>query len=120
MGAKLGPGSIGPDKKSTDSKTESKKSIYEKKKSKNIWDENEVEEGAEFDTQDDPRMQPEYEILYKQKLTSEDIFLQMGNKNPSSSSCQDMIVKIQLPGVNKIADIEINVYDKFLDCRSSQ
>ena len=96
------------------------RNYLEKKKTKDIWDENEVEEGAEYDTNDDPRMQPEYEIIYKQSLTSEEVFLQMGNKNPSSTSCEDMIVKIQLTGVAKINDIEINVYDKYLDCRTSQ
>jgi hypothetical protein len=91
----------------------------EKKVTKDIWDEEEVDEGAEFDTSDDPRMQPEYEIVYKQKVTSEDIFLQMGSKNPSTANCEDMIVKIKLPGVNKISDIDVNVYEKFLDCRTT-
>jgi hypothetical protein len=94
--------------------------FLEKKKTKDIWDENDVEEGAEYDTSDDPRLQPEYEIIYKQSLSTEEVFLQMGYKNPSSSSCEDMIVKIQLPGVSKIDEIEINVYDKFLDCRTTQ
>jgi len=64
-------------------------------------------------------MQPEYEIVYKQKVTSEDIFLQMGSKNPSTTSCEDMIVKIKLPGVHKITEIDVNVYEKFLDCRTT-
>lgn len=64
-------------------------------------------------------MQPEYEIVYKQKVTSEDIFLQMGSKNPSTTNCEDMIVKIKLPGVNKITEIDVNVYEKFLDCRTT-
>ncbi len=80
----------------------------------------EVEEGAEFDTLDDPRMQPEYEILYKQQLASEDIFLNMSNKTPATSSCENMIVKIKLPGISYINEIDINVYDKFLDCRTSR
>jgi hypothetical protein len=29
---------------------------------------------------------------YKQRITTEDVFLQMGNKNPSSASCEDLIV----------------------------
>lgn len=79
-----------------------------------------MEEGAEYEAGDDPRAQPDYEIVYKQKLGAEDIFLQMGNRNPSSSSCEDMIVKISLPGVSKVSEIDINVYDKFLDLRTSQ
>ena len=92
----------------------------EKKVTKDIWDENEVEEGAEFDTSDDPRAQPDYEIIYKQKVTTEEMFLQMGNKTPATSSCEDMIAKIKLPGVQKLADIDLNLFEKFLDCRTSQ
>lgn len=87
---------------------------------KDIWDENEVEEGAEFDTSDDPREQPEYEIVYKQNVTTEEVFLQMGNKTPATSSCEDMIVKIKLPGVSKLADIDLNLFERFLDCRTTQ
>jgi hypothetical protein len=29
---------------------------------------------------------------YKQRITTEDVFLQMGNKNPSSASCEDLVV----------------------------
>lgn len=96
-------------------------SLSEKKQStKDIWDVNEVEEGEEFDTSDDPRIQPDYEITYKQKVTTEDIFLQMGNKTPSTASCEDMVVKIILPGVQKISEIDVNLFDKFLDCRTSK
>lgn len=96
--------------------------FFEEKKAntKDIWDVDEVQEGGEFDTSDDPRLQPDYEISYKQKVTSEDVFLQMGNKNPSTASCEDMIIKITLPGVEKIADIDVNLYDKFLDCRTAK
>lgn len=79
-----------------------------------------MEEGAEFDNSDDPRIQPEYEFVYKQKVTTEDIYLQMGSKNQSTASCEDMIVKISLPGVSKISEIDINLFDTFLDCRTTQ
>ena len=45
----------------------------------------------------DTRKQPNYTILYKQAVTTEDIFLQMGLKTPATSSCEDIIVDIQLP-----------------------
>ena len=90
----------------------------EKENTKDIWNVNEVGEGEEYDSYDDPRMQPEYEIVFKQKVTTEDIYLQMGNKNQSTASCEDMIVKISLPGVGKITEIDINLFDKFLDCRT--
>ena len=91
----------------------------EKKVTKDIWDETEVEEGAEFDTSDDPRQQPEYEIIYKQRVTTEEIFLQMGTKSPATSSCEDMIVRVRLPGVQYLTEIDLNLHEKFLDCRTA-
>jgi hypothetical protein len=35
-----------------------------------------------------------YDIIYKQAVTSEDMFLGMGNKNPATASCEDMVVSI--------------------------
>ncbi|XP_041358428.1 dynein assembly factor 6, axonemal-like [Gigantopelta aegis] len=118
---KMGPGDIAPTKKSADD-DKGKDSLTDKKKlprSKAIWEEEEVPEGAEYDAVYDPRPQPEYEIIYKQAVTSEDMFLQMGNKTPSSASCEDMIVKIQLPGA-KMSDVQLDVKPKFLDCRTSK
>jgi hypothetical protein len=134
----MGPGAIGQTK-SKSSKKEIIKSVYgkrcalytihrqinfqfynfkEKRVTKDIWNVDEVEEGAEYDNSDDSRPQPEYEIIYKQDLTSEELFLGMSNKTPATSSCEYMIVKIQLPGTKKISEIDVNVFDKFLDCRT--
>lgn len=110
---KLGPGDLGPKKQAPASGIEKTR----KKNTKDIWDEEEVVEGSEFDTVYDPRPQPEYEIVYKQAVTSEDMFLGMGMKNPSTASCEDMVLKIELPGA-KSADIELDVKAKFLDCRT--
>lgn len=45
-----------------------------------------------------------YDILYSQAVTSEDIFLQMGNKTPATSSCENMTVSVVL-FVNKHKNI---------------
>ncbi|KAK3099778.1 hypothetical protein FSP39_009503 [Pinctada imbricata] len=58
-----------------------------------------------------------YEILFKQSVTSEDMFLQMGNKTPATSSCEDMVVKVMLPGT-RAADMTVDVKKKFLDLRT--
>lgn len=57
-----------------------------------------------------------YEVIYKQVVSPEDIFLGMSNKNPTTASCEDMVVKIQLPEVSA-KDIELNITEVFLDCR---
>ena len=60
-----------------------------------------------------------YDISYKQKVTSEDMFLGMSGKNPSTACCEDMIVKIELPGCN-MKDVELDVKQTTLDCRSKK
>lgn len=58
----------------------------------------------------DTRKQPDYTIAYKQAVTTEDIYLQMGLKTPATSSCEDMIIDIQLPDESvKIDQMELNV-----------
>lgn len=42
------------------------------------------------------RPTPEYKISYKQTVGTEDLFLQMSGKTPSTSSCENMIVEVFL------------------------
>ncbi|CAL1530863.1 unnamed protein product [Lymnaea stagnalis] len=109
--SKYGPGHIGPEKGSQSVTTEPPVN------SKDIWSEAEVPEGSEFDLLQDPRPQPEYDIVFSQAVTSEDIFLQMGNKTPATASCENMTIKIKLPDT-KMANVELDVKSKFLDCRT--
>nr|KAI8756698.1 protein PIH1D3-like [Biomphalaria glabrata] len=109
---KFGPGHIGPPKMSHHN-TAAIPSV----KTKDIWSDGEVVEGSEYDLLTDPRPQPEYDVLFSQVVSSEDIFLQMGNKNPSTASCENMTIKIKLPN-NKMSDVELDVKPKFLDCRT--
>lgn len=46
----------------------------------------------------DARKQPDYSISYKQAVTTQDLYLQLNCKTAATSSCEHMIVKIQLPG----------------------
>ena len=57
-----------------------------------------------------------YDISYKQKVSTEDMFLGMGSKNPSSACCEDMIIRIELPGCS-MKDVELDVKENYLDCR---
>ena len=34
--------------------------------------------------------------MFKQAVTSEDMYLQMRGKNPSSSSCEDLVVRVKI------------------------
>ncbi|KAF8561958.1 hypothetical protein P879_01661 [Paragonimus westermani] len=84
-----------------------------------IWDAEEVPEGNEFEDIYDPRPQPEYELIYKQAVTTEDIYLPLGMKNPTTASCEFLVAKIKLPGCKK-EDIILDVKEKFLDLRVPQ
>ncbi|XP_076373293.1 dynein axonemal assembly factor 6 [Tachypleus tridentatus] len=65
---------------------------------------------------DDKRQKPSYDISYKQKVTTEDVYLQMGNKGPSSISCEDIVIRIHLPKTQTIEEIQLDVTKSFLNC----
>jgi len=53
-----------------------------------------------------------YDIKYKQKVTSGDLFLGINGKSPASSCCEDLLVSIKLPEVAfKDIDLQINKND---------
>lgn len=60
-------------------------------------DEWERQEALVNDTELEDRQTPEYRIVYKQTVTPEDIYLQMGNKTAATSSCEEMCLEVQLP-----------------------
>ena len=59
--------------------------------SKNIWNTEEVSEKQQYEY-DDPRPCPDYDIIFKQAVGTEDVFLGMGLKNPSTACCENMVV----------------------------
>ena len=82
--------------------TESIKAFEEEQKRKrehdaktSIWTEEEVNIKAE--ELPDDRPQPRFEILQKQHLGTEDVFLGLSDKDPSSNHCDSILVKIWLP-----------------------
>lgn len=40
---------------------------------------------------------PEYSVVFKQAVAPEDVFLQFSGKTPATSSCEDMILQIEMP-----------------------
>ncbi|KAM6920269.1 dynein axonemal assembly factor 6 [Lycodopsis pacificus] len=111
--AGLGPGHIGPPPK----RDKEVSTVYEKKNSKDIWSEEEVAEGSQYDDLADPRPQPEYEVILKQSVGTEDLFLGLNRKDPSSMCCEAMLVKIKLPDT-AATDVVLDVKEKFLDLRT--
>ncbi|CAL8366258.1 unnamed protein product [Boreogadus saida] len=114
-GAHIGPGDIGPPPKTSTEPHGS--SAYIKKDSKDIWSEEEVAEGSHYEDLADPRPQPEYEIILKQNVGTEDVFLGLSGKDPSSMKCEAMKITIKLPET-KATDVVLDVKEKFLDLRT--
>ncbi|XP_075875812.1 dynein axonemal assembly factor 6 isoform X2 [Nelusetta ayraudi] len=111
--ARLGPGDIGPQRK----KEKEVSNAYLKKNSKDIWSEEEVTEGSQYDDLSDPRPLPEYDIILQQSVGTEDVFIGLSGKDPSSMCCEAMLVKVKLPGT-KATDVVLDVKEKFLDLRA--
>ena len=72
-----------------------------------IWDEEEVEQ-TDPDFIDDGREVPEYNIMYKQHVGSEDVYLGMGNTTPSTISAGYLVVHIDFPG-QKMKNLDLKV-----------
>lgn len=60
------------------------------------------------------RNQPEYTIIYKQAVTTQDLYLQLNCKSAATSSCEHMVVEIQLPAETEteIDKMELNVEEQ--------
>ncbi|KAG6452534.1 dynein assembly factor 6, axonemal [Manduca sexta] len=67
----------------------------------------------------DGRKTPEYSMNYQQSVTAEDVFLQIGAKTPSSSSCENLILKIKMPG-DKMENLDLAVDATTVTINSSQ
>lgn len=76
-----------------------------------IWKDEDLSQMAQKLSDDRP--EPEYEILYKQRVGTEDVFLGMGGLDPSSRCCQDLLIKIALPET-KQAEISLDVKSNVL------
>ncbi|CAO2622896.1 Dynein axonemal assembly factor 6 [Lemmus lemmus] len=109
----MGPGNIGPPK-SKEPKAIPKSSGNE---SGDIWSPDEVLEGAEHDDIWDVREIPDYEIVYQQTVGTEDIYLGLTRKDPSTACCEELVVKIKLPDTNP-SDIQIDIQETLLDLRT--
>ncbi|XP_070318277.1 dynein axonemal assembly factor 6 isoform X2 [Odocoileus virginianus] len=86
MGA-MGPGNIGPPKRE-------ELKVIPQTSSENceeIWNPEEVSEGAEHHDTWDVRDTPEYEIVFKQQVGTEDMFLGLTRKDASTACCKDLV-----------------------------
>jgi len=90
--------------------------IKDKKKAaeKPIWEEKEFKaQSGIIVKEEDDRIQPEYEILFQQNVGSEDVFLNLGQRDGSSDHCTHILVKISLPDTQQ-KDISLDILEERL------
>ncbi|KAI5278219.1 Dynein Assembly Factor 6, Axonemal [Manis pentadactyla] len=109
----MGPGNIGPPKIET--VTANLKTDDEN--NKDIWNPGEVPEGEEHDDIWDVRELPEFEIIFKQQVGTENVYLGFSRKDSSTACCDELVVKIKLPNTNS-SDIKIDIEEMTLDLRT--
>ncbi|XP_046403646.1 dynein axonemal assembly factor 6 [Ischnura elegans] len=111
--SRIGPGHLGPSRKKN---VDVKPFKENENNSKDIWDDREVDE-MRYEEYNDHRKVPEYDIKYSQSVSPEDIYLQMGCKTPLSSSCENMIVTVNMMGESRDR-IDLNIQPAQIDVRS--
>ncbi|KAJ8680707.1 hypothetical protein QAD02_016494 [Eretmocerus hayati] len=109
---KLGPGDVTPSGGKPVASTRPSESVP----ISDIWHPSEVNPITDYQ-KEDPRQTPEYKMTFKQAVGTEDIFLGMNLKTPSTASCEWIMLRIQLPGENK-DKIELSVESNIVDLRS--
>merc|ERR1711924_400406 len=68
-----------------------------------------VRDAGDIDDVDDGRPQPEYEIVFKQKVSPEDMFLGVDPlRHPGISMSDELVLKVTLPNT-KLAEIDLDV-----------
>ncbi|GIL55027.1 hypothetical protein Vafri_10693 [Volvox africanus] len=107
------PGTIGP-KELLNVKVAAPKARHD---AKEIWREDELEDAVE-DDYDDGRQVPSYEFLYKQAVDTADNFLGMSGKDPSSTCCEDLVLRVELPEAAGAAELDLDVKDTYLKLSS--
>jgi len=95
-------------------KKEDKKKLM---KPTDIWDVDEVKD-IPVD-KNESRMRPEFEVMFRQKLGTEDVYLGMSDIDPSSTKCQELLMKVYLPKT-RFKDVSLDVTDQVVCIQSSK
>lgn len=104
-GAQLTPGSVSQLVARAPQQPAAKKAAD----SNEIWAEDELEADDGFDD-DDGRATADYDLLYKQRVSPQDMFLGIDpTRNPGTASCEDLLIRIKLPGTKSSAEIDLEV-----------
>lgn len=111
------PGSVGPQGTFKDVKPPD---VKRPRDARDIWEEEELQDDIEDDELEDGRQKPRYEFIYKQAIETTDAFLGMSGKDPSSTSCETMVVRLELPGTGSVKELDLDVQPNSLKLRSNR
>jgi dynein assembly factor 6, axonemal len=100
-------------------KTRMKKHDPDTIRSSDIWDESELNASNSNADPSEGRPAPEYEILYKQNVGTEDVYLGMGMKSPATQSCGALSVRISLPSTDPNT-LDLDVHADHLTLASNE
>lgn len=79
-----------------------------------------AETGGDGDGADGGSIVPEFRFAYKQAVSTADAFLGMAhNKDPGTRSCEDVVMKMYLPGTTAMRDLDLDVQKDRLRLRSA-
>ncbi|KAG0557697.1 hypothetical protein KC19_11G150000 [Ceratodon purpureus] len=111
----LNPGHIGPQYSKN-----AKGGEEDEKKEKEKEEEPEIDLEKEDESHGRGRFTPEYEFVYKQAVTCSEVYIQMSEKDCSSLSCEDLVMRIKLPGTEELEEIDLDVGKTYLKLISPQ
>eukprot|EP01062_Namystynia_karyoxenos_P041037 TRINITY_DN29858_c0_g1_i1.p1 TRINITY_DN29858_c0_g1~~TRINITY_DN29858_c0_g1_i1.p1 ORF type:complete len:220 (+),score=95.82 TRINITY_DN29858_c0_g1_i1:104-763(+) len=112
------PGALGPARQAEN------RTVFSKQAKKvaapqgnDIWDVDELP--GEYDITGDDRARPEYEVLFKQRVGTNDVYLGLDfERDPSSNCCEEMVVRVHMPKECRADDIQLDVQEERIDLRS--
>ena len=128
-GGQITPASFGAPRAAADARTlnaAARRSMpqpkpIDKKHPNDIWDVDDLPDAVE-DDYDDGRAVPTYEIMHRQNITTADAYLGIPyvHKDPGSVDCEEMTIKIQLPGTKNVSELDLDVQATYLRLSSEK
>jgi dynein assembly factor 6, axonemal len=84
-----------------------------------IWAPDELQDAIEDDLEDG-RPAPKYDFVYKQAVQTTDTFLGMDpmGKDPTSTSCEDLVLNVTLPEASSAADVDVDLKPTWIIVRT--
>jgi hypothetical protein len=70
-----------------------------KKKKDDVWVDDDLKAGSGITVKakGDDRKEPKYDILLRQDIGAQDMYLNLGDRDPGSDHCDQLVVKVQMP-----------------------